>query len=139
MTRRVPSTLHKFIREELEARQWTNTQLADQLKVQPGVISRWLTEDDDKRVVPMPQMCAQIAESLGVDATEVLRYAGYLPLNSQSPGPHDEEIRVLTRRLRRMLKATPDEEWCLAYALSEAELDGLQLLLNRLALHNNNP
>ena len=126
------------IREELAARHWGISQLAEKLGVRLGVVSRWLTEADCKRVVPLPQMCVQIAEVFGLDVIEVFRLAGYLPMRDEDlrlSHPHDQEIRSSQRLLRRILAGIPDNEWALAYPVALAYLDGLQLILNRLDGH----
>jgi|SRR5580765_2235827 len=135
--RRTHSTLHIVIREELAARQWSLSQLAERLGVRLGVVSRWLADDNTKRVVPLPQMSVQIAEVLGLDVIEVFRLAGYLPPmdNRVESVPHEDEIKAMQRMLGRILKGIPQTEWALAYPVVVAYLDGLQLILNRLDGH----
>lgn len=132
--RRVQSQLHVTIREAMTARNWSSTQLADILGVKLGVVSRWLTLVECKRVVPLPQTCVQIAEVFDLDAVEVFRLAGYLPLVDEVPTypshPHEQEIRVLKRRYTRILESIPEDAWSAAYAVARAHLDGLPLLLN---------
>lgn len=133
--RRSPSILHVVVREELVTRQWSLSHLADTLGVRLGVVSRWLSDDEDKRVVPLPNACVQLAETLGLDVIEVFRLAGYLPMevNHQSAThEHEAEIRTMQRLLGRMLKSIPPEGWALAYPITVAYIDGLQLILNRL-------
>lgn len=105
--------------------------------MQLGVVSRWLSDDPAKRVVPLPPTLVQIAEVLDWDAVEVFIHAGFLPrMDDQQPLPHEHEIRIVTRRLRRMLQAVHDPDWQLAYSVAQAHIDGLQLVLNRLDSRN---
>jgi len=136
----VASQLHVVIREELAARRWSSTQLAERLGVRLGVVSRWLNEDKSKRVVPLPQMCVQIAEALDLNVIEVFRLAGYLPMPSDDlealRHPHNNEIQASQRMLRRILEGIPEPAWGLAYPVAQAYLDGLQLILNRIDGHH---
>jgi transcriptional regulator with XRE-family HTH domain len=132
--RRSTSILHAVIREELAAREWSLSQLAERLGVRLGVVSRWLSEAETKRVVPLPQACVQLAQALDMDVIEVFRLAGYLPPMEQphEAHPHQDEIRSTQRRLGRILKSIPAAEWPRSYPVVVAYLDGLQLILNRL-------
>lgn len=129
------SVLHGVIREELAAKRWSLTHLAETLGVRLGVVSRWVAEDEDKRVVPLPNMVVQIAQALGLDTIEAFRLAGYLP-QVEDPAlesvPHEKDIRAMQRRLGRMLKSIPPDEWPRCSEIVTAYMDGLQLLLSRL-------
>ena len=132
--RRSTSILHTVIREELTAREWSLSQLAEALGVRLGVVSRWLSDDPGKRVVPLPHACVQIAEALGLDVIEVFRLAGYLPPMEKphEQHPHAADIKSTQRLLGRILKSIPASEWERSFPVAQAYLDGLQLILNRL-------
>jgi transcriptional regulator with XRE-family HTH domain len=138
--RRLPEAdLHRVLREELTARNWGVRQLSDALGVRYGVVARWVSENASTRVVPLPSMLVRLADLLDLNVYDVFRHAGYLPAVNSDNGqqhPHEEQIRVLERRLRRLLRGIPDKHWPLAVSVVSLDLDQLQVLLNHLEEFN---
>ena len=123
-----------LLRTELAARDWKVRDLAIRLNVRFGVVARWVSEDEAKRVKPAPLMCFKIADVLGLDPREVFRIAGYWPVDDHlARHPHQEEIDALMRMLQRIMHGIPEGEWCLARQVAQSQLDALQLLLNRIS------
>lgn len=106
--------------------------MAEAFGVRFGVASRWVAEDEAKRVVPMPTTLVRIADYFGLNRVEVFMRAGLLPaLDDENPTPQGEDIERLQRRLRRILKATPATSWPATLVLAEAVLDHLAVLLSK--------
>jgi transcriptional regulator with XRE-family HTH domain len=127
--------LHRILREELTARNWGVRQLSDALNVRFGVASRWLSENADKRVVPLPPTLVQIAEVLDLDVYNLFQHAGYVPAVKPRDGqqhPHEDEIQVMLRRLQRTLRNIPEHHWGWAASVVSLDLDQLQVLLAHL-------
>ena len=142
--RSADSTLHVVLRNELDARKWSISQLARELDVKPGVASRWVALEPAKRVVPQPGTCGYIAKLLDLDAIEVLKAAGYVPLDGPVDGqaatdsdPRAAEIRAVKRRLGGILESVPAPLWGVALALTNVALDGLQSTLGRIEMFLN--
>lgn len=130
-------TLHCYLRHELAARGWGVSQLAAALGVRFGVAARWVSEKPCKRVVPKPETLVRIAHTLDLDAYEVFRQAGYLPaLDSPNSAfnehPHEQEIRFLMQRFRRLVRNIPESEWAVAAVILSTQLENIQVLLDRI-------
>jgi transcriptional regulator with XRE-family HTH domain len=126
------SDLHELLREELAKRGWSTQHFADRLGVRFGVVSRWLSENPGKRVVPLPGMCVQIAAVLDFDVLEVFMHAGYLPvLKWEEGGGRDPDVQAVLLRLDRILTRVPADQRTLAVILAGAVLDHLQTLIDR--------
>lgn len=108
--------------------------MSSALGVRYGVASRWVSEDPQARVVPVPTTLVQIAELLDIDVYDAFRHAGYLPrVNQDGSGlPHEAEMQALMRRFRRILRAIPPSQWAVAAVVMGVQLDQLQILLARL-------
>ena len=131
-TRRIAeSNLAAVLREEMSARGWGIQRLADELGVRFGVVARWVTEDEAKRVVPQPRTLVQLAQVLDLDVIDVFRHAGYLPSVLDSIDSDEEQIQSLMRRLRRILRGVPSSQRAMAITVTVSVLDHLQVLIDR--------
>lgn len=109
------------------------TQLAEAFGVRFGVASRWVADDEARRVVPMPSTLVKLADYFDLDVVEVFRRAGFLPTVDEKPDtPQERDINRLQRRLRYMLSETPPASWGAAAIVAEAVLDHLAVLLSKL-------
>lgn len=127
------TSVNKLLAEEMAARDWRVRDLAEHLNVRFGVVSRWVSSDEKKRVVPAPLMCFKIAKVFNLDPILVFRKAGYWPVEDLPQHAHQEEIEGLLRLLARILRRVPEDEWDLASAVARTHLDSLQILLNRIS------
>jgi LmbE family N-acetylglucosaminyl deacetylase len=78
-------------------------------------------------------MCVEIAQVLGLDAVNVFRLAGYLPMQEANPDtPRQVDLRRLKRKLRRVLDGVPDQHWVLVLVYADVMLDQLAQIALRL-------
>lgn len=131
LTHRVTEpTLHIVLREEMSERKMGVQQLADAIGVKYGVASRWVAEDEAKRVVPQPRTLVQLAKLFDLSVTDVFEYAGYLPVRNGAEG-RDPEIDIRLRRLGRILKTIPPQHRSMALSIADSILDLLKSLTDR--------
>lgn len=84
--------LIEFMRSEMERRDWTISDLARRMDVQPSLVSRWLRDSP-----PNAETAARLAEALGTSHVQVLRLAGIL--EDEVPTDEAERICALARRI----------------------------------------
>lgn len=86
----------RWLRGQMERREWSVTRLARELGINHGTVSQWLSGDRH----PSPASCKRIADVLFVDLDEVLTIAGHrdpdLDVDPNAPG---EQIAALARRI----------------------------------------
>lgn len=86
------------IAEELSARGWTQADLAKSSGLTSAVISRTINSES----YPSPETMVSIAKGFGLPATEVFRWAGLLP-------PETERDRRIDR-LEHLIGLLPEED-----------------------------
>jgi|SRR5215471_15290220 len=132
----VEPTLHRLLRRELKNHNWSMSQLAKAVRVQPGVASRWISCDQSKRVIPRPDKCAELAHVLGLDLNEVFRAAGYLPELDGQPteeeSQRESDIRALNRRFDQIVRQMPAVMWPVTLSVANVTLDSLQNVYSRI-------
>lgn len=98
-----------WMRQQLQQREWTMSDLARRMDVQPSVISRWMRV---RR--PDPASIYRIADAFGGDPDELLRLAGY---RQEDVPVEDAEMQHLIQLLRRV-RLTPERYWLLVRMLT---------------------
>jgi hypothetical protein len=69
-------------------------------------------------------MCVEIAGVFGLDAVDVFRLAGYLPMTEAAPdSPRKADARRLKRKLIRILDGIPEQHWVLMLLYLDTTLD----------------
>jgi transcriptional regulator with XRE-family HTH domain len=97
----VPGTpLSDWLRKQIRRRQWSQSDLARELGVGTGTISRWMNGRQ-----PDTRYCERIADVFGVEADLVLTLAGHRPeVEPIDPDDPVERICGLLRRARLTLE-----------------------------------
>jgi len=90
-----------WVRQQLRRRQWNDAELARQLDMPSGTVSRWMRGERQ----PSTRSCDLIADVFGVDVDLVLTLAGHRPQPgvAQPDDPRTELIAMLNR-----VQLTPD-------------------------------
>jgi transcriptional regulator with XRE-family HTH domain len=89
------------------------TRLAEACEVSVALTSRWVHEDEKKRIVPGPASCEKIASGLDLDADYVLEAAGHRkprPDRAQQD-PVQSELDTRLARLGATLRKYPRAVW----------------------------
>jgi len=89
-----------WMRLEMERRDWTISDLARRMDVQPSLVSRWLRNQP-----PNWETAREIAEAFGTSHVHVLRMAGML--DEEGGSPEADRICGLARRI----EWTPERYW----------------------------
>lgn len=71
--RRQREAFANWLQRELDAVDWTGSDLARKMDVFPSLIRKWLTEQQ----LPKPKQCAMLAEALNLPLDAVLDAAGH--------------------------------------------------------------
>src|SRR5918998_1604879 len=90
-----------WVRQQLRRRQWNDAELARQLGMPSGTISRWLRGERQ----PSTRSCDLIADVFGVDVDLVLTLAGHRPQPSVAQ-PDDTRAELIA--LLKRVQLTPD-------------------------------
>jgi len=126
--------LHLVLRQELDARHWTRRYFAQLLETRESTVGRWLSTNPATRKTPLPSTVLQMAEILEMDAIELLRAAGHLPMAEPSRPQHPRrlEIRARKRRFARIMESVDLSRFGEAMDWADILLDGLQAMSARL-------
>jgi hypothetical protein len=113
------------------------TRLSEACAVSTALGSRWVHEDERKRIVPSPASCQKIANGLGLDPDYVLELAGHRLAGASSAEPLDELetlIRARTAEMRDAVRDTPREFWAtIIKATFDRAIDGARDMAHLLA------
>lgn len=82
-------TFSRWIRRQLDRREWSQADLARKLNVSPSVVNRWLLGTR----IPSPAYCDLIADALSVDLDIVLFQAGHRPMPKRID-PDDPKLEI---------------------------------------------
>jgi transcriptional regulator with XRE-family HTH domain len=91
----VDKPLQLTIRNELERRDWSISDLGRAIDSQPSLISRWMQGQR-----PNPESLERIARQLDLDVRTLMRLAGHLPPDVD--GEEDEVLAPLVLMLRKV-------------------------------------
>jgi transcriptional regulator with XRE-family HTH domain len=91
----------EWLRTQLRRRGWNAAELARQLHVPSGTISRWMSGERQ----PSSRSCDLLADVLGVDLDLLLTLAGHRP-GPEAPGPDDQRADIIA--LLERITLTPD-------------------------------
>lgn len=89
-----------WVRAEMDAREWTISDLARRMNVQPSLVSRWLRVQQ-----PSPETVERFAEAFGASRLELLKLAGHI----EDDGASAEAERICA--LARRIEWTPERYW----------------------------
>ena len=120
----VNEPLQNTIREELDRRGWTISDLARQINSQPSLISRWMMGQR-----PNTESLRLVADALGISAFDLLRKAGHIPADAEGGSDQDNERLA---RLIVMLRQTDRDGY-----LSDDRYGALHTMLDW--MRNNEP
>lgn len=90
-----------WMRAEMELREWTISDLARQMDVQPSVVSRWL-----RNQTPNPDTVERLADVFAASRLHLLHLAGLIETAPEGTG-EAERICALARRI----EWTPERYW----------------------------
>jgi transcriptional regulator with XRE-family HTH domain len=108
--------LVEWLQGQLQARQWSNNELARQAGLSSSGVSQVMTGVKK----PGLKFCFGVAEALNEPPEKVLRLAGFLP---KVPA-RDEEIEEIAYHYSRMAPAAQKHFRIIARALGDARLRG---------------
>jgi transcriptional regulator with XRE-family HTH domain len=97
----VNEPLQLAIRDELDRREWSISDLGRAIGSQPSLVSRWMQGQR-----PNPESLDRIARVLGLDVRRLMVLAGHLPPEAN---PTDEDERM-TRLLATLSQITWNDE-----------------------------
>lgn len=120
----VNEPLQNTIREELDRRGWTISDLARQINSQPSLISRWMMGQR-----PNTESLRLVADALGISVLDLLRKADHIPADAEGGADQDNERLA---RLIVMLRQTDRDGY-----LSEDRYGALHTMLDW--MRNNEP
>jgi hypothetical protein len=91
--------LFEFLKQEVQARRWNVSRLAEACDVDIALASRWIAE--------------KIASALGADPDYVLQLAGHRASRAGAAEPDlvEQEIRARTAEMRDAVRDVPREFW----------------------------
>jgi transcriptional regulator with XRE-family HTH domain len=92
----VDKPLQLAIREELERREWSISDLGRAIDSQPSLISRWMQGQR-----PNPESLERIASALALDVRKLMVLAGHLPPSTES-GEEDTHIAKMLTTMRQI-------------------------------------
>jgi transcriptional regulator with XRE-family HTH domain len=102
----------EFLKTEMALRHWTKAKLAEECDVSESLVSKWVSDDPRRRVLPSPQSCAKIAAALGADLDQVLALAGHrvVPASTSSASRRlDARRRAVQDQFERWIAAVGPE------------------------------
>jgi transcriptional regulator with XRE-family HTH domain len=111
----VNEPLQQTIREELDRREWSISDLGRAIGSQPSLISRWMQGQR-----PNTESLERIARALALDMRHLMVLAGHLPPEAAANAEEDERVRKLVTTLRQI---TLNDE---RYALLLTQLDWMR-------------
>lgn len=103
-----------FLRTWLERRGWNQARLAAASGINQSLISKHLSRDPNRRVVPTPLNLERYAEATGVPHSELMRLCDYLIDPTDAAREIDEaeaEIRAWIPQIRSLLEGIPQAMW----------------------------
>jgi hypothetical protein len=86
------------------------TRLSDACSVSVALGSRWLHEDERKRIVPSPGSCEKIASGLGLDPDYVLEAAGHRHPQTVREGLNPR-LAAFLAQVEAAFHTMTDQEW----------------------------
>jgi transcriptional regulator with XRE-family HTH domain len=92
----VDKPLQLAIREELERREWSISDLGRAIDSQPSLISRWMQGQR-----PNPESLERIASALALDVRKLMVLAGHLPPSTES-GEEDPSLAKMFTTMRQI-------------------------------------
>jgi transcriptional regulator with XRE-family HTH domain len=110
------TTFRQFLLGWLERRGWNQGRLAEASEISQSLLSKWLAEDERKRVTPGPANLKKLAPILSVSYEDLLRMVGYLdgPSDVVSPAELDEietDVNARVAQYIAAVRATPRQYW----------------------------
>lgn len=120
------SYLHTLIRDQLDLRGMSIRELAKACGTTTTVVSRWVTSDPQRRVIPESRGCVQLARALDLPVVEVLVAAGRIPPPDGRPHhPYEAEIKRLTLALDLALRRMPLTHFRVVYRIVAGQVRSL--------------
>jgi hypothetical protein len=103
------------------------TRLAQACDVSVALASRWVHEDEKKRIVPGPTSCEKIASGLDLDPDYVLQVAGHRKARPDhaAPDPVQSELDTRLARLGATLRKYPRAVWVSVMEANDRMADAL--------------
>lgn len=97
------SEFRDFLADWLDERGWSANRLADETGIAQTLISRYLSLDPHKRVIPADQTLRRLAPIVGKSHDELMRMVGRLDEPSEPAPLKDDELEWLA-----LLRLVPD-------------------------------
>jgi transcriptional regulator with XRE-family HTH domain len=110
------SEFGSYINALIQAKGWSQSDLAVAVEVVPSTVSNWINNDDP--VIPKPATLNKLADKLGVSRREMLEHAGFEIEDSPSPAARSGRIADLIEKMPRVKEVTEE-----LFALSPEEQD----------------
>lgn len=103
------------------------TRLSEACDVSVALASRWVHEDEKKRIVPSPVSCEKIAIGLDLDPDYVLQVAGHRKARTAQAGgdPIQSELESRLAKLGNTLSKYPRAVWLAVLEANERMADAL--------------